>query len=134
MKKDKIDQPEVYLGERLANNSLNGQDIWTMSSVDYTKMIIKNIEIRLKKEGRTLPERSETPMSSDYKPELDATSELDTDGITMYQELTRELKWANKIGRFDILHEVSVLSSYQNIPRNVNLQKILHIFAFFKKN
>ena len=63
-----------------------------MSSVDYTKMIIKNIEIRLKKEGRTLPERSETPMSSDYKPELDATSELDTDGITMYQELIRELK------------------------------------------
>ena len=50
MKKDNIDPPEVYLGGRLAKKSLNGQDIWTMSRVDYAKMIIKNIKVRLKKE------------------------------------------------------------------------------------
>ena len=73
-------------------------------------------------------------MSSDHKPELDATSELDPYGITMHQELIGELGWAIKIGRVDILHEVLVLSSYQAAPRDGHLQKMLHIFAFQKKN
>ena len=88
---DKIEPPEVYLGGRLVNNSLNGKDVWTIPSMYYIKAIIKNIEVRLTKEGMKLPSRAETPMSSDYKPDLDATSELDTDGITMYQELIGEL-------------------------------------------
>ena len=51
-------------------------------------------------------------MSSDYKPELDAIAELDPDGITMYHELIGELRWVIKIGKFDILHEVSLISSH----------------------
>ena len=88
---DKIEPPEVYLGGRLVNNSFNGKDVWTIPSMYYIKAIIKNIEVRLTKEGMKLPSRAEMPMSSDYKPDLDATSELDTDGITMYQELIGEL-------------------------------------------
>ena len=34
-----------------------------------------------------LPKRDKTPMSSDYLPELDVTTELESDGITIYQEL-----------------------------------------------
>ena len=45
-------------------------------------------------------------MSSDYTPELYATTELESDGITMYQELIGELRWAIEIGRVDINHEV----------------------------
>ena len=30
LKKEDIEPPEVYLGGRLANNSFNGQEIWTM--------------------------------------------------------------------------------------------------------
>ena len=52
----------------------------------------------------------------------------------MYQELIGELIWAIEIGRVDIGHEVSVLSSYQAAPRDGHLQQILHIFAFLKKN
>ena len=58
-----------------------------MSSVDYVEVIIKNVEVRMVKEGMILPRQSETSMSSDYTPELDATTELESDGITMYQEL-----------------------------------------------
>ena len=58
-----------------------------MSSVDYVKIIIKNVEFIMVKEGMRLPIQSETPMSSDYTPEIDATTELESDGITMYQEL-----------------------------------------------
>ena len=105
-----------------------------MSSVDYVKAIIKNVEVRLQEKGRILLSRATTPMSSDYKPELDRTHKLDSDGITMYQELIRELRWAIEIGRVDILHEVSVLSSYQAAPREGHLEQLLHIFAFLKKH
>ena len=121
LKKDKIVPPKVYLGGKLAKKTLNGKDVWTMSSVDYVKAIVKNLEDRLQKEGQKLPTRAITPMSSDYRPELDGTAELDSDDITMYQELIGELRWAIEIGRVDILHEVSLLSAYQAGPREGHL-------------
>ena len=51
-----------------------------------------------------LPRRAETLMFSDYTPELDATTELESDSITMYQELIGELRWEIEIGRVDIGH------------------------------
>ena len=134
MKKDKIEPPEVYLGGRLSEKELNGKRMWTMTSVDYIKAITKNLEERLSKIGLKLPSRAVTPMSSDYTPEIDATPELDQAGITMYQELIGELRWAIEIGRVDILYKVSVLSAYQASPREGHLDQILHIFAFLKKN
>ena len=50
------------------------------------------------KEGIRLPRPAETPMFSDYTPELDATTELESDAITMYQELVGELIWVIEIG------------------------------------
>ena len=85
-------------------------------------------------EGMALPRRDEGPMSSDYTPEVDATTELESDGITMYQEFNVEFIQAIEIGRVDIGHEVSVLSSYQAAPRDGHLQQILHIFALLKNN
>ena len=114
--------------------SLNVKEIWNISSVDYVKAIIKNIEVRLMKEGMKLPVRVETLMSSDYKPELDATAELEPYGITMCRELMGKLRWEIEIVRLDILHEVSVISSCQSSPCDGHLQKILHIFALLKMN
>ena len=105
-----------------------------MSIVDYVKVIIKNVEVRMVKEGMRLPRRAEIPMSSDYKPEIDATTKLESYGITMYQYIIGELIWAIEIGRVDINHDLSVLSSYQADPHDGQLQQILHIFAFLKKN
>ena len=62
LKNNKIEPPEVYLGGSLTKRSLNGQEISTISSVDYVKAVINNIKVRLKKEGMKLPARSETPM------------------------------------------------------------------------
>ena len=55
-------------------------------------------------------------MLSDYRPEIDATSELDTNNITTFQELIGELMWYTEIGRVDILHDLSVLSAFQESP------------------
>ena len=49
LKKESIDPNEVYLGGMFAKKSLNGQEIWTMSSADYVKAAINNIEVRLTK-------------------------------------------------------------------------------------
>ena len=78
-----------------------------MSIVDYAKAIIKNIEVRLTKKVTKLPARSETFMSQDCKPELDATAKLYPYEIIMYQELIGELQWAIGISRIEILHGVS---------------------------
>ena len=51
LKNDSIEPPEVYFGVNIAKKSLSGQEIWTMPSVDYVKVIINNIEVRLKKYG-----------------------------------------------------------------------------------
>ena len=101
--------------------------------MDYVKSIIKNIEVRIKIEGIKLPEQAEKPMPQDYKPELDATTELETHG-TMYQELIGEMRWSIKIGGSDIIHEVSMISSYQAATCDGNFHKILHTFYFLKKN
>ena len=96
--------------------------------------MVKNVEVRMVKKVMRSPRRSKTPMSSDYTPELYATTELESYIITMYQELIGVLRWAIDIGRVYIEHEFSVLSSYRAAPRDGPLQHILHIFAFLKKN
>ena len=132
-KKDLIEPPEIYLGGRLECKLLNGRKVWTLSSKDYVKSIINNLETRLQQTGDKLPSKATTPMIQDYKPELDDSNELDSNGITMYQELIGELRWAIEIGRVDILHEVSLLSSYQASPRRGHLEQLIHIFAFLKR-
>ena len=134
LKKDKIEPPQVCLGGRLSEKELNGRLIWTITSVDYVKTILKNQEECLKKKCLKLLGKAVTPISSHYAPELDATKELDHDGITMYQELIGKLCWAIEIGIVDILHKVSVLSAYQVSPRERHSEQILHIFAFLKRN
>ena len=52
-KKNKVEEPEFYLGARLEKKRLNGRDVWTMSSTDYVKAAIANVEDQLKKKERS---------------------------------------------------------------------------------
>ena len=87
------------------------------------KPVVNNLEERLKKQGMKLPARETTPISSDYKPELNATAELDANNITMFKELIVDLRWATDIGRFYILHELLVLSAFKAPPREGRLHQ-----------
>ena len=133
-KKDKIDPPEIYLVELLASKELNCNQVCTIISVDYVKSVVNKPEERINKQGMKLPDRETTPMLSDYRPDLDATVELDSNDITMFQQLIGELGWATEIGRVDILHDVSVLSVFQASPRDGHLHQVFHIFSFMKKD
>ena len=44
------------------------------------------------------------------------------------------LRWATGLGRLYALHEVSLISQYQASPRQVNMEQVLHIFAFLDKH
>lgn len=105
-----------------------------MTSRDYIKLAIENVESQLKKKNLKLQARAVTPMTSDYLPELDGSEELTPEDVTFFQELIGILRWAVEIGRVDILTEVSLLSAYQASPRQGHLEQLLHIFAFLKKN
>jgi hypothetical protein len=134
-KNDKIETPENYLGARLSLKDINGHKCWSISSVDYVKVAVQNVEEKLAKSNRVLPStKIQTPMNANYLPEMDGTPELDEDDATYYQELIGVLRWATELGRVDILHEVSLLSQYQANPRQGHMEQLLHIFAFLKKN
>ena len=133
-KNDVVKPPEIYLGARLEKKQLNDKEMWTMSSTDYLKAAVKNVEERLAKKGMKLRSKIEVPMPQGYHPEIDASDELNSDGVTMYQELIGMLRWAVEIGRVDILTELSLLSAYQASPRQGHLEHLIDIFAYVKKH
>ena len=104
-----------------------------MSSVDYINAAVTNIEGGLAKKGRKLNLKATTPVNITIAVELDASEELDEEGIQYFQELIGILRWATEIGRVDILHEVSLLSQYQAAPREGHLVQAPHIFAFLER-
>ena len=120
--------PEFYLGAKLQQKDINGMTCWTITSQDYVKAAVKNVEETIKKSGRRLPTSNiDTPMNITFSPEMDITEELNKDDTTYFQELIGVLRWATEIGRVDILLEVSLLSQYQAIPREGHLEQLLHM-------
>ena len=104
LKDDKIEEPETYLGSGLSKmTTANGTECWSMSSEAYCKVSITNVETKLSNEGRRLSSKCDTPMRSVYRPELDVTAELKSDGVQYYQDLIGVLRWALELGRVEIL-------------------------------
>ena len=80
----------------------DGRVCWTMSSDQYCKAAVANVEEKLEKTNKRLPTNCGAPLTSGYKPELDTSAELKADGLQIYQELIGVLRWAVDIGRIDI--------------------------------
>ena len=133
LKGDKAEKPSMYLGAQLSEMVVdNGTKCWSISAEKYVTLAVANVEEKLNKEGNRLPSRCYTPLSSNYRPELDVSSELKADGVQYYQELIGILRWAVELGRLDILHETSVMSSYMAMPRLGQLQQLYHMFGYLK--
>ena len=88
----------------------------------------------LNKKGLSLLSKAHTPLSYNYRPELDATAELKLDGVKFYQEVIGSLRWAVEIGRVDILLEVALMSQQLALTREGNLEEVIHIVAYLKQN
>jgi hypothetical protein len=79
-----------------------------------------------------LKKKATAPITTDYRPELDASPELNPSDAAYYQSLIGILQWAVELGRIDITCEVSMLSSLLALPCEGHLQQVYHIFAYLK--
>ena len=64
LKDDKFEKPEIYLGAMLTQKIINGMECWTISSEQYVKASVANVEAALTSSGQRLPSRCTTPNSS----------------------------------------------------------------------
>ncbi len=133
LKDDKIAEPDMYLGAQLGKMNVDGIDCWTMSAEKYVAASVKNIEETLAKRGLRLPTKCYTPLVADYRPELETSDELKSDGVQCYQELIGVLRWAVELGRVDILLETSLLSTYLAMPRVGHLNQVYRMFGYLKQ-
>ena len=134
LKQESIGPPKLYLGGSVRKVTLdNGVDAWAFSSSQYVKAAVQNVEDRLKKLGLKLPGKAETPLRTDYRPELDVTAELGAQEATYYQSIIGVLRWMVELGRVDICLEVSMMSSHLALPREGHLNQVYHIFGYLKK-
>ncbi len=117
-KDDKIKPPNIYLGAQLEQMIVDGSECWTMSAEKYVTASVKNVEEALTKRL--------------YRPELETSPELKSDGIQQYQELVGVLRWAVELGRVDIMLEVALMSTHMAMPREGHLQQLYRIFGYFK--
>ena len=95
-KDDKIEAPNIYLGAQLDTMVVDEMEGWTMSSEKYVKAAVANVELELQKTGQRLPTKCRTPLSSNYRPELDTSVELKADGVHRYQEMIGILRWGGR--------------------------------------
>lgn len=54
-KKDKIEEPESYLGAQLQKRELDEQSMWTVSSYDYVQAALKKVKETLKGKSGICP-------------------------------------------------------------------------------
>jgi hypothetical protein len=79
-----------------------------MCAKKYIKEAIHNVENNLGKIGKCLPPNVPTPLTSNYQPELDISSELQPDQFHTYQQLIGMLWRMVELGRIDIHLPVSL--------------------------
>ncbi len=129
--------PSRYLGATINQWKLPGDEHavhWGHSSEEYVKQAIANVEMELGREGKRLQGRFSTPMTANYRPELDYSPFLSDSAASYYMELIGILHWAVELGRIDIMIDVSLLSSYTMQPCMGHLDKVFHIFGYLKRN
>jgi hypothetical protein len=137
LKEGSVKEPDSYLGATISKWKIIDSDDpektrWAMSCDNYVARAIADVERELERVCEKLVTKASTPLSLDYRAELDTTRELDDRRVTYYQGLIGVLRWMCELGRIDIIVPVSMLSRYLAAPRAGHLEQALHIFAYLK--
>lgn len=99
MKPDSIGPPTLYLGAKLGKVQLpNGVEAWAASTIQYVQESVKNVEHHLDKLEMKLMKGATTPLSPEYRPEIDVSPELDPEDAAYYQSLIGVLRWMVEMG------------------------------------
>ena len=132
--KEGYDKPTRYLGAqvkewRFPDDAANPK--WALSSEQYVKEAIHNVETSLAKQNRCL-KKYKQPFSNDYYPELDTSPLLDDEETNYYQSQISILRWMVELGRIDIYINVALLSSFLVQPRRGHMEAIYSIYGYLK--
>jgi hypothetical protein len=132
--KEEPTAPKQYLGAVIKSWHIPNEvrPVWSMSATNYIKEALCNLELELAKVGKTLKRKPNTPMQTNYQPELGISPILDPEQANYYMSLVGILCWAVELGRIDIYIDVCLLSSHMCQPRVGYLEQVLHIFAYLK--
>ena len=85
---DSVGPPKLYLSDKVSKVTLaNGKDAWTFISSQYIQAAVTNVEAHLKRSNESLPRRASSPLSTNYRPELDISTELSFRDAAYYQSL-----------------------------------------------
>ena len=76
----------------------------------------------------------DAPLTTDYRPELDMSKELEVNDAAYHQSLIGILRWIVELGRVDITTEVSVMSSCLALPREGHLLQLFRMFQYLNKH
>jgi hypothetical protein len=99
LKDNKVEEPDVYLGAQLSKINVDGVKCWIMSTEKYADASVTNVEESLAKKGLRFPGKVWTPLPPDYRPELETSATLSSNGIQTYHELIGVLRWPVELGR-----------------------------------
>ena len=118
MKEASIGKPTIYLGGKVNEVTLNnGANAWSFSSSQYVQAAVRNVNDYLEKRGEKLQPKVKAPFTSNYRPELETTPELDEIDSAYYALLIGILRWIVELGRINIAVETSLMSSYMAMPK-----------------
>lgn len=137
LKEGSVGKPNTYLGAQIMEHSFPDEPqflAWAMSSAKYVKEAIQLVEQELQKLNKRLPNKTLSPLSSGYRPELDVSPLLNDEEANYYQQLIGVLQWAVELGRIDIAFCVSIMSKYLVQPRVDHLNELYHLFAYLKSH
>ena len=94
LKKYSIGPPTQYLGGKLREVELeNGQKCWAFGLKEYVEAVVKNVIEYLKKRGEGLIAKAATPITSDYRSDIDITPELGEEDAAYFHFLICVLRW-----------------------------------------
>ena len=127
--KDGYEKPTRYLGADILQWRFPEDDKlrWGLSSSQYVKEAIKNIELDLTQKDQHLPGRASTPMPLNYRPELDSSPLLNDEETNYFQSQISILRWAVELGRIDIYVDTAMLSQHLVYPCQGQVIYLLYI-------
>ena len=79
-----------------------GQEYWCLSSADYAKESIRNIDKNLQESGRALNKKVTNVIGARYHPESDVSEDFDGSEENCYQNLIGIFHWSYEIRSIDI--------------------------------
>jgi hypothetical protein len=136
MKSGPIGDPDIYVRAKLWEMQLpNGVYAWSLLASKYVQEAVRNVKDYFQRErsGYLWPKRAPTPFPGEYKPKLDVTGRLSDNEASFFQSQIGVLRWMVKIGRIDLITEVSMLASCVAAPQRGQLDTVFHMLAYLEK-